>query len=88
MLSLHWTLLNPWKRNGKIDSQTLPDTYRQQFVELRGKMHFLSQSLGESITLAKESLIFLGEKVDKRYMLVFQNNTEKEVPVALLVVLH
>ncbi|QQS60772.1 DUF4012 domain-containing protein [Candidatus Falkowbacteria bacterium] len=65
------------KEMAKIDSQTLPDTYRQQFVELRGKMHFLSQSLGESITLAKESLIFLGEKVDKRYMLVFQNNTEK-----------
>lgn len=68
------------KEMSKIDSTALPDTYKQQFIEFSSKVHFLSQSLDESIDLAKEASIFLGEKVDKRYMLVFQNNTEKRGP--------
>jgi hypothetical protein len=68
------------KEISKIDSSTLPENYQQQFLELSGKVSFLSQSLGESIKLAEEATVFLGEKVDKRYMLVFQNNTEKRGP--------
>ncbi len=61
----------------KIDATALPKMYQEQFNDLSDKVKFLSISLDESITLAKEASIFLGDTYDKRYMLVFQNNTEK-----------
>jgi hypothetical protein len=63
-----------------VDATSLPVEYQQQFQELSDKIGFLSVSIQEAVSLAHEATIFLGEKVDKRYMLVFQNNTEKRGP--------
>ncbi len=64
----------------KVDSTALPSEYQSQFVDFSQKTTFLAESLEEAIRLAKEASIFLGDKVDKRYMLVFQNNAEKRGP--------
>lgn len=63
-----------------VDVETLPPQYQVQFKDFSGKTAFLVSSLEESIRLAKEASIFLGDEVDKRYMLVFQNNSEKRGP--------
>lgn len=68
------------KEMSKIDKSALPENYQEQFLDFSDKVRFLSQSLDEAIKLASEANIFLGEKIDKRYMLVFQNNTEKRGP--------
>lgn len=61
----------------KIDAEALPEEYRTQFSELSGKASFLRASLSEAIDLANQLSVFLGQQMDKRYMLVFQNNSER-----------
>ncbi len=61
----------------EIDPELLPDQYRSQFTELSGKASFLRHSLEEAVDLAKQLSVFLGQHMDKRYMLVFQNNSER-----------
>lgn len=68
------------KEVSKVDSKALPEEYQAQFSDLSGKISFLVSSLEESITLGHQITGFLGEKMDKRYMLVFQNNAEKRGP--------
>lgn len=68
------------KEISMVDATTLPEEYQQQFHDLSTKIGYLSVSIEEAVSLAHEATIFLGEKVDKRYMLVFQNNTEKRGP--------
>ncbi len=61
----------------KVQPEALPAEYREDFVGLAAKASFLVDSLEESIEIARQAQTFLGEKMDKRYLLVFQNNTEK-----------
>jgi hypothetical protein len=61
----------------KIKVTNLPEQYRQQFLDLRQQAILLAPSLKEAVGLAQELSIFLGKQYDKRYLLVFQNNSEK-----------
>lgn len=64
----------------KVKVGALPQQYQAQFTDFSHKVKFIASSLEEAIRLAKQANLFLGEKMDKRYMLVFQNNTEKRGP--------
>lgn len=59
-----------------IDSENLPDEYRKQFELLRNKTEVLTSCLDELVDMLEKARIFLGFEYDKRYLLVFQNNTE------------
>ena len=61
----------------KINEKNLPEQYRAQFSELRSQAELLAPSLEESLDLSKRASIFLGKQQDKRYLLVFQNNSER-----------
>ncbi len=60
----------------RIDPLAVPVAYRDQFADIASKASYLPSSLEEAITLARQASIFLGEQMDKRYLLVFQNNSE------------
>jgi len=64
------------KTIAKIDADAIPEEYRAQFLDLRDKGLFLETSLSELLEIANQLKIFLGGQYDKRYLLVFQNNTE------------
>ncbi len=64
----------------KINSDNLPTAYRAQFANLLSQVELLGPSLQEAVDLANQAAIFLGKKIDKRYLLVFQNNSEKRGP--------
>ncbi|MBU0637166.1 DUF4012 domain-containing protein, partial [Patescibacteria group bacterium] len=59
-----------------IDNNNLPDQYSQQFILLQEKTKILNNSLTEFVDLADKLDNFLGLTQNKRYLLVFQNNTE------------
>ncbi len=59
-----------------IDQGDLPEQYRTQFAEIKDKASFLSGGLKEFIDLAADINSFLGSSQDRRYLLVFQNNSE------------
>ncbi len=61
----------------RIDANNLPEQYRADFIMLRGQAELLAPSLAEAVDLADEAALFLGKQMDKRYLLVFQNNSEK-----------
>lgn len=61
----------------KIKPEALPAEYRNDFSAVADKAAFLVGSLEESIDVARQAQRFLGEDMDKRYLLVFQNNSEK-----------
>ena len=60
----------------QIDSEALPENYQPDFIVARQKASLLSQSLNEFIGLADSLREFLGLSANKRYLLVFQNNSE------------
>ncbi|HQB50741.1 MAG TPA: DUF4012 domain-containing protein [bacterium] len=60
----------------KIDPVTLPQGYRQQLSNWQNKLSLLEKTLEQTVYWSKASLDILGEKMDKRYLLVFQNNAE------------
>lgn len=64
----------------RVKADALPAEYQNDFRGLADKAAFLSDSLAESIDVAEQAQTFLGEKMDKRYLLVFQNNAEKRGP--------
>lgn len=64
------------KTIAKIDQDSLPEEYRAEFANLASKGVFLETSLTELLDLAERLKIFLGSQQDKRYLLIFQNNTE------------
>lgn len=64
----------------KINIDSLPLEYKSEFKDFKAKTDFLVASLEEAVRLSKKAGSFLGEKIDKRYMFVFQNNTEKRGP--------
>jgi len=59
-----------------IDERVLPSDYEKQFIFLKEKVGDLEKKLTEFVELINDLKIFLGENQDKRYLLVFQNNTE------------
>ena len=59
-----------------INISDLPQAYREQFVMLKDKVNFLTNNLVEVVNLVEQMKSFLGATQDKRYLLVFQNNTE------------
>lgn len=60
----------------KINSELLPDEYKDKFVQLQGKGTLLANSLIELVDMLEKAKIFLGFEYDTRYLVVFQNNTE------------
>lgn len=60
----------------QIDSDSLPQQYREQFLLMRSKATFLSKSLAEFTELIGKLKILVGADEDKRYLLIFQNNAE------------
>lgn len=60
----------------QIDAGSLPLEYRQKFTDLQAKMDSLVDSLNEINDILAKAKIFLGFDYGKRYLVVFQNNTE------------
>ncbi len=60
----------------KINPVTLPQGYRQQLADWQNKLVILEKTLQQTVYWSGASLDILGEKIDKRYLLVFQNNAE------------
>lgn len=59
-----------------INSHAVPEAYQEDFIYLQSRVKFLSVSLKELSAMVGKLRIFLGEAYDKRYLLIFQNNTE------------
>jgi len=59
-----------------IDLAALPSDYQQKFTDLKSKAVVLESGLGNFVSLAVGLDDFLGANIDKRYLLVFQNNNE------------
>jgi len=60
----------------QINSDVIPESYQKQFILLKQKTGELNRGLKEFISLADSLSGFLGASADKRYLLVFQNNSE------------
>ena len=60
----------------KIDPGKIPEEYKDKFVNLKEKTILMDGSLAEFADLLERANIFLGMNQDKRYLLIFQNNTE------------
>lgn len=60
----------------KIEVEYLPEEYQGQFTELQQKSGTIANGLDELVILIEDMKNFLGFQYDKRYLLVFQNNTE------------
>lgn len=60
----------------QINSANLPPDYRENFDLLKNKTAQLSAGFNQFISLIGGLRSFLGESMDKRYLLVFQNNAE------------
>ncbi|MDO8592979.1 MAG: DUF4012 domain-containing protein [bacterium] len=60
----------------QIDSGLIPSEYQKNFILLKQKVFELNSGLNQFIGLADTLAIFLGAEQDKRYLLVFQNNSE------------
>ena len=59
-----------------INVDLLPEEYRGQFISLRAQADLAVQSLDLLLSSAQSIKSFLGVSQDKRYLLIFQNNTE------------
>lgn len=60
----------------KIDVNALPEEHRQKFLDLKEKSGPLVENLKEINDILEKAKIFLGFDYGKRYLVVFQNNTE------------
>ncbi|MFA6306819.1 MAG: DUF4012 domain-containing protein [Patescibacteria group bacterium] len=60
----------------QINSEVIPENYQTEFILLKQKAGQLSRGLKEFISLADSLGNFLGASAAKRYLLVFQNNSE------------
>ncbi len=59
-----------------INPDNLPDEYREKFSLLSSQSHILSSNLENFVDAADKMKEILGLSQDKRYLLVFQNNSE------------
>ena len=60
----------------QIDDKDLPEEYYLKFVQLKNQSSVLANNLDEFLKLSDSLKDFLGLSMDKRYLLVFQNNSE------------
>lgn len=60
----------------KINSDSIPENYGKKIILLKQKTEELAEGLKEFISLSDNIGNFLGTAEDKRYLLVFQNNSE------------
>ncbi|RLC37415.1 hypothetical protein DRH27_03895 [Candidatus Falkowbacteria bacterium] len=60
----------------KINPDNLPSEYREEFIGLKEKSKIILALLTEFEDILASGRLFLGFENDKRYLLVFQNNTE------------
>ena len=60
----------------KIDINNLPEAYRDKFSMIKQQGSFLENGLSELVRLAEKFKTFLGASDLRRYLLVFQNNSE------------
>ncbi len=60
----------------EINSDVIPENYQDKFILLKLKTGELNRGLKEFISLTDSLGDFLGASADKRYLLVFQNNSE------------
>ncbi|MCU0679141.1 MAG: DUF4012 domain-containing protein [Planctomycetes bacterium] len=72
--SRHAALLNSLLH--QVETDDLPMFYQDEFLLARDKSALLAGSLKEMEKLADSLKIFLGFDYDRRYLLVFQNNSE------------
>jgi hypothetical protein len=61
---------------GKINVDNLPDEYKAEFQKAKTGAGFLRKALIEFNSLVANLNTFLGAEIDKRYLLIFQNNAE------------
>lgn len=59
-----------------VDLNSLPKEMRNTFLELKEKLIFFEKSLQDLENMVSQLKFFLGETQDKRYLLIFQNNSE------------
>lgn len=59
-----------------IKPSSLPQKYQAQFLDFQNKLKQITQSLELLLSSADSVKSFLGVSADKRYLLIFQNNTE------------
>jgi len=60
----------------KIDRKALPEEYQRLFDDLRVASGDLEMMLASVCDVSAKANVFLGAKSDKRYLFVFQNNSE------------
>jgi hypothetical protein len=60
----------------KINPTNLPQGYRDQLINWQSKLGLLTEYLQQIEFWSAAALDLLGEKMDRRYLLVFQNNAE------------
>jgi hypothetical protein len=60
----------------EIDAAVLPAQYREEFFSLKEKGADLEIILSKNIELVKKLNVFLGAESAKRYLFVFENNSE------------
>jgi len=60
----------------KIDLSLLPAKYQAEFSQIKDTSKILSEGLKESVFLAETLKPFMGIESDKRYLFIFQNNSE------------
>ena len=59
-----------------INPDDLPEEYRDRYLSFKGQADLAVEALDTLLSSAQEIKEFLGVSQDKRYLLVFQNNTE------------
>jgi len=69
-------VLNLERVVAEIKTNNIPLEYRQQFIDLADKVTYLRQGLVDFISLLDKTNELLGQTQDKRYLLIFQNNSE------------
>ena len=60
----------------QINEKDLPEDYYLKFVQLKNQSSVLANNLDDFLKLSDSLKDFLGLSMDKRYLLVFQNNSE------------
>lgn len=60
----------------KIKISSVPEEYRQQFLEIREKFEIIEKNFSSFLKIAPGLQDFLGIDSDRRYLVVFQNNSE------------
>jgi hypothetical protein len=60
----------------KINENNLPIEYHKQLQDIKSTLSYLTDSLKDFINLSEKTYDLLGKSQDKRYLLIFQNNSE------------